>query len=86
MKIYLYKLLTFFFLFFIFYKLTIGLTIREIETKISFLNSKENIEFIKDKLRKEVQNLNTKDRYISVEDAILINKILNKIKNDLNVQ
>ena len=86
MKIYLYKLLTFFFLFFIFYKLTIGLTIREIETKISFLNSKENIEFIKDKLRKEVQNLNTKDRYIYVEDAILINKILNKIKNDLNVQ
>ena len=38
-------------MFFIFYKLTIGATIREFEKQISFLKSKENVEFIKDAFR-----------------------------------
>tara|TARA_A100001015_G_C15042250_1_gene740537 strand:- start:5462 stop:5722 length:261 start_codon:yes stop_codon:yes gene_type:complete len=86
MKIYFYKVLTFFIIFFIFYKVTIGLTIKEIKSNIDFMVSKENVEYIKKKLRDEMQNVDIKDRYISKEDAILINKFLNKIKSDLKAQ
>lgn len=86
MKIYFYKVLTFFIIFFIFYKVTIGLTIKEIKSNIDFMASKENVEYIKKKLRDEMQNVDSKDRYISKEDAILINKFLNKIKSDLKAQ
>ena len=86
MKIYLYKVLTFFVLFFIFYKLTIGLTIKEIKSNIDFLVSKENVEYVKNKIRNEIKNAEKKDRYISDEDAILINKFLNKIKSDLKTK
>ena len=86
MKIYFYKVLTFFIIFFIFYKVTIGLTIKEIKSNIDFMVSKENVEYIKKKLRDEIQNVDSKDRYISKEDAILINKFLNKIKSDLKAQ
>ena len=86
MKIYFYKVLTFFIIFFIFYKVTIGLTIKEIKSNIDFMASKENVEYIKKKLRDEMQNVDIKDRYISKEDAILINKFLNKIKSDLKAQ
>lgn len=86
MKIYFYKVLTFFIIFFIFYKVTIGLTIKEIKSNIDFMASKENVEYIKKKLRDEIQNVDSKDRYISKEDAILINKFLNKIKSDLKAQ
>tara|TARA_X000000950_G_scaffold124398_1_gene155806 strand:- start:1813 stop:2073 length:261 start_codon:yes stop_codon:yes gene_type:complete len=86
MKIYFYKVLTFFIIFFIFYKVTIGLTIKEIKSNIDFMASKENVEYIKKKLRDEIQNVDSKDRYISKEDAILINKFLNKIKSDLKAE
>ena len=86
MKIYFYKVLTFFIIFFIFYKVTIGLTIKEIKSNIDFMASKENVEYIKKKLRDEMQNVDSKDRYISKEDAILINKFLNKIKSDLKAE
>ena len=86
MKIYFYKVLTFFVLFFIFYKLTIGLTIKEIKSNIDFLVSKENVEYVKNKIRNEIKSAEKKDRYISDEDAILINKFLNKIKSDLKTK
>lgn len=86
MKIYFYKVLTFFVLFFIFYKLTIGLTIKEIKSNIDFLVSKENVEYVKNKIRDEIKSAEKKDRYISDEDAILINKFLNKIKSDLKTK
>lgn len=86
MKIYFYKVLTFFVLFFVFYKLTIGLTIKEIKSNIDFLVSKENVEYVKIKIRNEIKSAEKKDRYISDEDAILINKFLNKIKSDLKTK
>ena len=86
MKIYFYKVLTFFVLFFIFYKLTIGLTIKEIKSEIDFLVSKENVEYVKNKIRNEIKSAEKKDRYISDEDAILINKFINKIKSDLKTK
>ena len=55
MKIFIYKTLTIFLLFFIFYKLTIGQTINQIQAKVNFLYSKENIENFKIKLRKKLR-------------------------------
>ena len=76
----------FFYIVFLFYKLTIGATIREFEKQISFLKSKENVEFIKEKIRDEIRGLETKDRYINKEDAKLINILIDKIKKDLNAE
>jgi hypothetical protein len=83
MKLFIYKILTEFILVFILYKLTIGHTIRLVEQKMNILNSKENIEFVKKKIRNEIKNGLLKDRYMSKDDAILINDLINKIKKEL---
>ena len=83
MKIFIYKTLKFFLLFFIFYKLTIGQTINQIQAKVNFLYSKENIENFKIKLREEIKNSLDKERYISVEDAELLNAFFEKVQKDL---
>lgn len=86
MKIFFYKVLTFFIIFFIFYKLTVGAAVKELEKQISFLKSKENVEYIKEKIRDEIRGLEKKDRYINKEDAKLINILIDKIKKDLNAE
>lgn len=83
MKIFIYKTLTIFLLFFIFYKLTIGQTINQIQSKINFFYSKENIENFKIKAREEIRNSLSKERYISAEDADLLNAFFKKIQKDL---
>ena len=47
MKIFIYKTLTIFLLFFIFYKLTIGQTINQIQAKVNFLYSKKISKILK---------------------------------------
>ena len=65
--------------------MTISRTINEIESKVEFIKSKKNVEYIKSKIKDEIRNSLTKERYISIEDAQLINNFLNKIKKDLKV-
>ena len=45
--------------------------------------SKEKIEFIKKKIKEEMQTAVKKDVFISQDDAALINSFLNKIVSDL---
>ena len=85
MKTFIYKISIFFVVFFVLYKITIGKTINEIESKVEFIKSKENVEYIKSKIKDEIRNSLTKENYISIEDAQLINNFLNKIKKDLKV-
>ena len=85
MKTFIYKILIFFVVFFVLYKITIGKTINEIESKVEFIKSKENVEYIKSKIKDEIRNSLTKENYISIEDAQLINNFLNKNKKDLKV-
>ena len=68
----------------ILYKFTIGYSIRQIEMKLDYLQSKDSITSLKSKLRDEIKNSLNKDRYISEEDAKLINAFLNKIKKELS--
>ena len=84
MKIFFYKTLFASLMFVIVYKITIGSLINEIENKFINYFSKENVEFLKLKVKKEIIDSLDKERIISQEDKVLINKFINKIKKDLN--
>ena len=62
---------------------TIGAKIKQIQQEIDNFKSKENVEIIKDKIRDEIRNAINKERYLSKEDAQLINDFIDKIKTDL---
>ena len=83
MKIFVYKTLFVFFLIYLLLQLTIGAKIRQIQQEIDNFMSKENVEIIKDKIRDEIRNAINKERYLSKQDAQLINDFLDKIKTDL---
>ena len=51
---------------------------------MSNLLSKENVEQIKDKIREELNTAIKKEKYLDDQDAILINKFLNKIKREIS--
>ena len=71
---------------FLLFHLTIGNKIRSIEKEIENLSSKENLEFIKSKLRNEMKDAIEKDRYLNQEDAALIGSFINKIQQELSLQ
>ena len=48
------------------------------------MQSKENIENIKEQLRDELRNAVSKENYLSPEDAKLINEFINKLKKELS--
>jgi len=50
------------------------------------LNKKENIEEVKNKIRKEVKKGLEKDKILNDEDAILLKKFYIKIRKELNDQ
>lgn len=83
MKIFFYKTMLVAFAFFIIFKLTIGSLINQTENKIRNITSKENVELLKSKIRKEMKAAIKKENYINDEDAILINNFLKKVKSEL---
>ena len=83
MKIFFYKTILIAFVFFITFKLTVGSLINQTESKIKDLASKESVEIIKMKIRKEMQNAINKDDYLNDDDAVLINNFLRKIRSEL---
>ena len=84
MKIFIYKSLFIFFLILIVFNLSIGKLISIYEEKFDYILSKENIYQVKSKLRKEIKSGVEKDRILSSEDALLINKFLNKLKTEIS--
>ena len=83
MKIFFYKTILVAIVFFIAFKLTIGSLINQTESKIRDLTSKESVEMIKMKIRKEMQNAIDKEDYLNDNDAVLINNFLEKIRSEL---
>ena len=86
MKIFFYKSLITFVFIFIFYQLTIGSKVRELESKVNNITSSENIEYIKNKFREELKNAVAKDKYLEDDDAILLRNFINKIKSELEIK
>ena len=84
MKQYVYKIIIFILAIILIYEFTIGKQINKYEDRLNSINSKdgrkETVEKIKNELRKGVE----KDRYLSKEDAKLINKFIEKIKKELS--
>ena len=86
MKLFIYKTLVVFFLIFVLFQLTIGPLIHNYEKKLDSYLSKENLSYIKTKMRKEMKNAIEKENYLQPEDAELINKFLKKLQNEIFVQ
>ena len=84
MKIFVYKALFVFVCIFLLFQLTIGAKIKQFERELDNFKSKENIENIKNKIRKELRNAVEKENYLSDDDAKLINEFINKLKQELS--
>ena len=84
MKIFVYKALFIFVCIFLLFQLTIGVKIKQFERELDNFKSKENIENIKNKIRKELRNAVEKENYLSDDDAKLINQFINKLKQELS--
>ena len=65
------------------YEFTIGKQISKYSNQINNFTSKEGRKESVNKLREEINKGIKKERYLSKEDAKLINTFLNKIKKEL---
>lgn len=83
MRIFIYKSLFLIILIYILFQLTIGYTVKKIKGEIYNLKSKENIEFIKNKIRDEINVAIKKDKLLDDKDKKLINDFIKKIKKEL---
>jgi len=84
MKIFIYKTLFVFACIFILFQITIGMKLKQMNNELQKLKSKETIEIIKNKLRKEMKNAINKENYLNPDDAKLINEFINKIEKELS--
>ena len=79
MKIFVYKTLFVFFVLFLLFNLTIGYQIRKIENKISNINPGDELEFLKTKIKEELNSGIKKDKIFEEEDRVLIRDFLKKV-------
>ena len=66
------------------YEFTIGKKISQFGSKIESVSSKEGRKETVNKLREEMKKAVNKERYLSEEDAKLINEFILKIRKELN--
>jgi|TARA_B110000259_G_scaffold134288_1_gene151374 hypothetical protein len=83
MKIFFYKSILVFVLFVLTIHLSFGLIKKQVKREYTNFISKEGIEHVKDKIRKEIKNATKKKVLINSEDAELLNKFLIKLKLEL---
>jgi hypothetical protein len=83
MKSFIYKVIIVIFGIILTYEFTIGKQISKYSNQINTLISKEGRKESVNKIRAEINKGVKKQRYLSKEDAQLINKFLNKIKSEL---
>ena len=84
MKIFIYKTLFVFACIFILFQITIGMKLKQMNNEFQKLKSKETMEIIKNKFRKEMKSAISKENYLNPEDAKLINEFINKIQKELS--
>lgn len=86
MKIFVYKTLFIFLMIILLFHLTVGPILKDAEQTISNINSKENVEYMKSKLRDELKNAINKENYFKESDRKLIILFIDKIKSELKVK
>ena len=84
MKQYIYKIIIFTISIIMIYEFTIGKQINKYTDKLNSISSKEGRKESIIKLREEIKRGIKKERYLSKEDAKLINQFLIKIKKELS--
>ena len=84
MRNFVYKVLILFIAIFFLYHFTLGHTIYKFQNTFYSTLDKKTLDEIKNKIREELNKSISKDRVIKKDDAILLNKFLDKIKTDLN--
>ena len=83
MKPFIYKIIISVIAVILIYEFTIGKQISKYSNQISSITSKEGRKEGVNKIREEINKGIKKERYLSKEDAKLINTFLNKIKKEL---
>ena len=83
MKQFIYKMLVFTLSIILIYEFTIGKQISQFSGRMDAVSSKEGRKESINKLREELKRAVKKDRYLSKEDAKLINEFLFKIQKEL---
>ena len=66
------------------FEFTIGKKISQFGSKVDAVSSKEGRKETVNKLREEIQKAVKKERYLSKDDAKLINEFILKIQKELN--
>ena len=83
MKSFIYKIIISVIAVILIYEFTIGKQISKYSNQINTFTSKEGRKESVNKIREEINKGIKKERYLSKEDAKLINTFLNKIKKEL---
>jgi hypothetical protein len=84
MKQYIYKIVIFIIATIMIYEFTIGKQINKYTDKLNTISSKEGRKETVTKLREEIKKGVKKERYLSKQDAMLINQFLKKIQKELS--
>ena len=84
MKNFIYKIIVVVIATILVYEFTIGKKISEFGSRIDAVSSKEGRKDTVNKLREEIRKAIKKERYLSKEDAKLINEFILKIQKELN--
>ena len=83
MKQFIYKMIVFTLSVILIYEFTIGKQISQFGSKVDAISSKEGRKESINKLREELKKAVKKERYLSKEDAKLINEFIFKIQKEL---
>lgn len=83
MRSFIYKSLVVLICVILVYEFTIGKQIASLKDKTDSILTKEGRRETVDKVRDEINKAINKDRYLSKEDAILLNRFIKKIKQEL---
>ena len=83
MRQFIYKMVVIVLAIILVYEFTIGKKISQFGGKVEAISSKEGRKETVNKLREEIQKAVKKERYLSKEDAKLINEFILKIQKEL---
>ena len=84
MKQFIYKTIIILVAVIVLFEFTIGNKISQVYEKIDVVSTKEGRKDSVNKIREELRRAVKKERYLSEEDAKLINDFLGKIRKELN--
>ena len=84
MRQFIYKIIVVVLAIILVYEFTIGKKISQFGGKVDAITSKEGRKETVNKLREEIKKAVKKERYLSKEDAKLINEFILKIQKELN--